>query len=120
MAHQQQQQPRPGASPSRTVAIAVGNKHSEDTKMLWRFTAAHVLEREHDKVVIIHVRTESPLGWVPISVGQSVAGDAVRAVEGGGTESWDGFHRPHLVCLTRHTVWLMRRRAGCRRRCGSA
>ena len=117
MAQPQQQQPRPGASPSRTVAIAVGDKHGEDTKLMWRYAFAHILEREHDKVVIVHVRTESPLGWVPISVGQSVAGDAVRAGSQGPTAN--------LGCLTRHRPRAppsarTNRRAGCRRRCGSA
>jgi hypothetical protein len=82
--------------------------------MLWRFAMAHVLEREHDRVVIVHVRTDGPTGWVPIVAAQTMAGDAVRAVSV--RETPKGM--PPLD--SSDSMNLHRRRAGFRRRCVSA
>ena len=81
--------------------------------MLWRFAMAHILEREHDRVVIVHVRTDGPTGWVPIVAAQTMAGDAVRAVS---------VRETPKDCPLDSSDWmnLHRRRAGCRKRCVSA
>jgi hypothetical protein len=61
----------------RIVALAVGERSSEDTKFMWRFAYAHVLE-SHDRVVVIHARIGAPAGWVPLNVGQAVGSDEAR------------------------------------------
>ena len=58
----------------RIVALSVGDKRSEDTKFLWRYAYAHVLE-ENDRVVVVHARIGAPSGWVPLNVGQAVGSE---------------------------------------------
>ena len=63
-----------GQAHQRIVALAVGDKHAEDTRYMWRFAFAHVLE-EGDRVVVLHARIGAPAGWVPLNVGQAVGAD---------------------------------------------
>jgi hypothetical protein len=58
----------------RIVALAVGDKRAEDTRYMFRFAYAHVLE-PNDRVVVLHVRIGAPAGWVPLTVGQAVGSD---------------------------------------------
>ena len=58
----------------RIVALAVGDKRAEDTKFLWRYAYAHVLE-QNDRVVVVHARIGAPSGWVPLNVGQAVGSE---------------------------------------------
>jgi hypothetical protein len=58
----------------RIVALAVGDKRSEDTRFMWRYAYAHLLEPE-DRVVVLHARIGAPAGWVPLTVGQAVGSD---------------------------------------------
>ena len=58
----------------RIVALAVGDKRAEDTRFMFRYAYAHILE-PHDRVVVLHVRIGAPAGWVPLTVGQAVGSD---------------------------------------------
>ena len=58
----------------RIVALAVGDKRSEDTRFMFRFAHAHLLEPE-DRVIVLHARIGAPAGWVPLTVGQAVGSD---------------------------------------------
>jgi hypothetical protein len=63
-----------GTVHQRIVALAVGDKRAEDTRYMWRFAYAHILE-QHDRVVVVHARIGAPAGWVPLNVGQAVGAD---------------------------------------------
>ena len=58
----------------RIVALAVGDKRAEDTRFMFRYAYAHILE-PNDRVVVLHVRIGAPAGWVPLTVGQAVGSD---------------------------------------------
>ena len=58
----------------RIVALTVGDKRSEDTRFMFRYAYAHLLEPE-DRVVVLHARIGAPAGWVPLTVGQAVRSD---------------------------------------------
>ena len=58
----------------RIVALAVGDKRAEDTRFMFRYAYAQVLE-PNDRVVVLHVRIGAPAGWVPLTVGQAVGSD---------------------------------------------
>ena len=58
----------------RIVALAVGDKRAEDTRFMFRYAYAHLLE-PNDRVVVLHARIGAPAGWVPLTVGQAVGSD---------------------------------------------
>lgn len=58
----------------RIVALAVGDKRGKDTRFLFRYAYAHLLEPD-DRVVVLHARIGAPAGWVPLTVGQAVGSD---------------------------------------------
>lgn len=62
------------AHAQRVVALCVGDKAAEDTKFMWRYAYAHLLEPD-DRAIVLHVRLGAPAGWVPLNVGQPVGGE---------------------------------------------
>jgi hypothetical protein len=45
----------PSSSTKRTVVLSVGGKSAADTRLLFRFAQAHILEPNTDRVVVAHV-----------------------------------------------------------------